>query len=178
MQVILDHEEWEVANEVLLADVLAQVSDRAQAQSRIVTSLIVGGRSLSDRDLEPTLLATKAGEAGGVHATSQAMSEVLQAAQHSLRKYAGLLRDEGAALVRPLRIGTGDRGSLDAWLGKLADYLEMTETARAHALPDIPADSLIPWIQEVVDARAAADSVRLADLLEYELLPRLAGSGC
>lgn len=174
MQVILDHEEWEVANEVLLADVLAQVSDRAQAQSRIVTSLIVGGRPLSDRDLEPTLLATKAGEAGGVHATSQAMSEVLQAAQHSLRKYAGLLRDEGAALIRPLRIGTGDRGSLDAWFGKLADYLEMTETASAHESPMCCRDSLVPWVQELMEARNAGDLVRLADLLEYELLPRLA----
>ncbi len=173
MQVILDQEQWEVADDVLLADVLAQVSDRAQAQSRIVTSLTVGDRPLSDRDLEPTLLATKAGETGGVRATSQAVREVLQAAQQSLRKYAGFLRDEGAVLIRSFRTGTGNLGSLDVWLGKLADYLEMTETASAHGSSVSDRNSLVSWVQELMEARNAGDPVRLADLLEYELLPRL-----
>ena len=60
--------------------------------------------------------------------------------------------------------------SLDAWLGKLADYIELVESGRRTA-PSSKA--LTPWVQELLEARAERDVVRLADLLEYELIPRL-----
>ena len=62
----------------------------------------------------------------------------------------------------------------DAWLGRLADYAEMAQTGQAQGLSDTAATNALQWMQELVDARLAADPVRLADILEYELLPALA----
>ncbi len=174
MRVVLNEDEWDVQEELSLGEILAQVSNKAHAKRHLVTSLTVGGRPLTDRDLQPVFLAQQAKNAGPVKASSRPLAAILQEAQPSMREFGAQLKADAEPLVAMLRVGMGGFASLDSWLGRLADYVEMTETARAHALPDMPADSLIPWIQEVVDARAAADSVRLADLLEYELLPRLA----
>src|SRR3954447_6094218 len=72
MHVSLDAEQWAVSDDTSLLEVLAQVSNKAQDRRRIVTSLKIGGRAHSDRDLVPALLARTARESGPVEALSSA----------------------------------------------------------------------------------------------------------
>lgn len=173
MQVTLNDDQWEVQEELSLCEILAQVSDKAYAKQHLVTSLSVGGRALTDRDLQSPFLARRAKDVGPVTATSRSFTEILREAQSSMREFGAQLKLDGEPLAAALRRGTGGFAPLDSWLGRLADYVEMAESARAHALPAGPNDSLIPWVTDLVGARDAGDLVRIADLLEYELLPRL-----
>src|SRR5690349_17068449 len=119
MQVTLDDEQWTVSDRTPLMEVLAQVSDKAHAKGRIVTSLQVGERRLSDRDLTRTLLAQIGSEIGCVRITSQSMEQVFKAADETMNRYAEVLKSDGAALVNRLRSGHTIDASLDAWLGRL-----------------------------------------------------------
>ncbi|MGH7233255.1 MAG: hypothetical protein ACREJU_18130 [Nitrospiraceae bacterium] len=172
MQITLDEEQWEVADNLSLLQVLAQVSDKAQAKQCIVTSLRVGGKSLTDRDLQPALLSRIAQELGMVQATSRAVEEIVVSAEEQLLHFGALIRRQGESLIGPLRAGTAGVNSVDGWLGLLADYVE------AREMPRVPngaqsASYVSPWIGPLLDARSAGDVVRLTDCIEYELLPRL-----
>jgi hypothetical protein len=52
----------------------------------------------------------------------------------------------------------------------------MLEAGARQGVAGLSPATLLPWIQELLDARSCADPVRMADVLEYELLPRLAES--
>ncbi len=177
MRIVLDEERWEAADDLSLQEILAQVSDRAHAKRRLVTFLEVGGKRLTDRDLAPALLARLGREVGDIRATSQSLEDILNGASEPLRRFGALIKEQGRTLIGDLRTGTG-RGavaSLDAWLGLVADYLEATEAAGLSTRAARPGEPLSPWIPPLLEARAAEDAVRLADLIEYELLPRLPG---
>ena len=90
-----------------------------------------------------------------------------------MRKFTETLRADGTALIPKLRFGPSPLSSLDAWLGRLADYLEFVDQALIVMRAGTGASALAPWVQQLLEARAAQDMVRLADLLEYEILPRL-----
>lgn len=174
MDVTLDEERWQLPDDTSLMEALAQVSDKAQQKGCFITSLTVGGRSVTDRDLDPPFLAQKGTEVSTIEAVSRSFRAILSDAAATMRLFSAQLKQDGEALVGPLRAGRGGFAPLDAWLGRLADYAEMTEAGRSEGLSGIGAAGAIPWMQELVDARHAADSVRLADILEYELLPTLA----
>ena len=72
-----------------------------------------------------------------------------------------------------MRSGTIRLSSLDCWLGKLAEYIEIVERSIEMRIPGIPHDSLVPWTEQFIEAQGIPDIVRMADLLEYELLPRI-----
>lgn len=173
MHVTLDQEQWEAGAAVTVGEVLADVSERAHARARIVTSLRLDQRAITDRDLDQAFLAEPAARFARLAAESQSMQAILQAAQPSLRKYADTLRAEGTALLQPLRFGPPSLGGLDAWLGKLADYLEWVEGVHATPAAGIGPDALSAWVRQLLEARTARDTVRMADLLEYEILPRV-----
>jgi hypothetical protein len=175
MQVTLDDEQWTVSDRTPLMEVLAQVSDKAHAKGRIVTSLQLGERRLTDRDLTRDLLAQIGSEIGRVQATSQSMDQVFKGADETLNRYAGLLKLDGVALVKALRTGQTPGGLLDAWLGRLADYVEYLEVKRTHSAPDYAVEPFAPWVARLLDARLTGDWVGLADVLEYEILTRLSG---
>jgi hypothetical protein len=105
---------------------------------------------------------------------SQPMPDLIQAAEGSIRKYGETLRTEGAALLSPLRFGPWPLSALDAWLGQFADYIEFVDGTSTTMEAGTGASAVAPWVQQLLEARAARDLVRLADLLEYEILPRLA----
>ena len=65
---------------------------------------------------------------------------------------------------------------IDDWFGRLADYVEWAELARSHHASQAPADSIAGWLQEMIQARETGDVVRLADVLEFEVIPRLPDS--
>jgi hypothetical protein len=91
-----------------------------------------------------------------------------------MARFAGLLKADGTGLVHAIRSGQIPGAALDAWLGRLADYLECVETKRSQRASD-STESLAPWVSRVLDARIAADWVAWADLVEYEIVTRLPG---
>jgi len=172
MHISLDDQQWESGTHATLGDVLAEVSERAQAQARLVTSLRVDQRTITDRDLDQLLLAEPASRFAQLAAHSQSMPAIFEAAQSSVLRYGEELRTEGRALTAPLRFNVESLSTLDLWLGKLADYLELVE-GKPGVAGDRSPDGVLPWVQQLLDARADRDGVRMADLLEYEILPAL-----
>lgn len=173
MHITLDEEQWQLPDETSLMEVLAAISDKAQAQHRIVTTLTIGGKAISDRDLAPAFLSQSGHNLGSVRAMSKSLHCIITEAKHAIDCFADQLRTEGQNLLIPLRSGTGQVGSIDAWLGRLADYTEMLAAGATQGVAGLSPAILLPWIQELLGARSSADPVRVADLLEYELLPRL-----
>lgn len=170
MHVTLDQDHWEITKSVTLGEVLADISDRSQARARLITSLTLDQRTITDRDLDPAFLGESIARFSRLTATSQTMEDVMRGAGQSIRQYAMLLRNEARELAQAFRLGEEHCVSLDTWLGKLADYIELVESAPQRP----PSERLLaPWVQELLDARMARDVIRLADLLEYELIPRL-----
>jgi hypothetical protein len=172
MRVILDQEQWDSEAAATLGDVLAEISDRAQAMSRIVTSVQLDHRAISDRDLDAVLLRESAAKHERLTAISKSKQEIVRSARHSAEQYARMLHEEGSALAGSFRSGQFQVGRLDLWLGKLADYLELVEGVGSDGSRD--AKPLSAWVHDLLDARSGQDSVWVADLLEYEILPRLA----
>ncbi|HJT18921.1 MAG TPA: hypothetical protein VJ746_00530 [Nitrospira sp.] len=172
MQVSLDAEQWTVHDDVSLLEILAQISNRARDKGRIVTALTIGGRKHTDRDLVPGLLARTGKETGPVEAISSNTTDILLNAKDAVSRFGELLKTEGESMARQMRSGTVDLSSLDGWLGQLAEYMEITERAHAQHVPGYPSESLVPWVEQFIEARAIPDFVRMADLLEYEVVPR------
>ena len=173
MQVQLDEERWEMADTLKLEDIITHISDAAHARGCLVTTLTVGERPFSDRDLVPAVLAQEAGTFGRVVATSQPLQSVMKSGAESAWTLGSTLRDECGRLVRAFRKGEQRFRQLDDWFGQLADYVEWAELARQLHVPQAPSDSLVSWLEQVVQARERNDLVALADLLEYEVCPRL-----
>ena len=174
MQIMLDQDHWEVEAPLTMEHVLTEVSERAHARARIVTKLQLDQRTITDRDLDPAFLAESVVRFRQLTAVSQPVPELIQAAEGSIRKYGETLRTEGAALLSPLRFGLWPLSALDAWLGQLADYIEFVDGTSATMEAGTGVSAVAPWVQQLLEARAARDLVRVADLLEYEILPRLA----
>lgn len=173
MHITLDEEQWQLSDETSLMEILAAISDKAQAQHRIVTSLMIGGKAISDRDLTPAFLNQPGNNLGSVQALSKSLHCIITEAKQAINRFAAQLQTDGLGLLTPLRSGTGQVGSIDAWLGRLADYTEMLEAGHKQGVAGLSSVMLLPWIQELLAARSCSDPVRVADLLEYELLPRL-----
>jgi hypothetical protein len=173
MHITLDEEQWQLPDEASVMEVLAAISDKARAQHRIVTSLTIGGNAINDRDLIPAFLNQPVKGLGDARAASKSFHCIITEAKQAIGRFAAQLRTDGQGLLIPLRSGTGQVGSIDAWCGRLADYMEMLEAGARQGVDGLTPAPLLPWIQELLGARTNADPIRVADLLEYELLPLL-----
>ena len=173
MRVTLDQEQWEAGVGTTVGDVLADVSERAQARSRIVTSLRLDHRAITDRDLGAELLREASGKYTRLTAVSQSVHDLLASGRQAAACYAHDLYAEGHTIASAFRAGRSQVGALDLWLGKLADYLELVESDRTSRHIGEEERPLSAWVRELLDARAGRDFVLMADLLEYEILPRL-----
>jgi hypothetical protein len=173
MRVMLDQDQWEIGAAATLGDVLADISDRAQARSRIVTSLRLDHRVISDRDLDSGFLGQSTERYSRLTAVSQSKQEIVRSARDSAEQYAHILHEEGIALARSFRSGQFQVATLDLWLGKLADYLELVEGVGTLRVAGWDANALSAWVEDLLNARTGQDAVLMADLLEYEILPRL-----
>lgn len=176
MHITLDGEQLQLPNDTSLMQALGVLSDKAHAQHRIVTSLTVGGKAVSDRDLVPAFLNQRGQDVGLIVAQSQSLHTIIRDAKQAIDRFGAQLHVDGQALLTPLRSGTGQVRTIDAWLGRLADYTEMLEAGQAQGVAGLSSAPLLPWIQELLGARTFADPIRVADLLEYELLPLLTDS--
>ncbi|MCS6897312.1 MAG: hypothetical protein NZM29_05005 [Nitrospira sp.] len=172
MRVKLDQEEWSVGDQATLGEVLADISDRAHARSRLVTRLQLDHREITDRDLDVSLMMEPTSRYERLTALTRSVGDIEHDAWITAGRYAKLLREEGLSLLESWRTGAPRDREMNEWLGRLADYLEFTEGRKTERLTDRPA-SLSFWVHELLTARAQGDLVLTADLLEYEVLPRL-----
>lgn len=173
MRVTLDQDQWDIGAAATIGEVLAEVSDRAQAKSRIVTSVQLDDRAITDRDLDVLFLGESAKKYSALTAVSLSRQELARSARHSAERYAQVLHEEGRSLAGSFRAGPFQIAKLDLWLGKLADYLELVEGTGTAFIGGRDTKPLSPWVRDLLDARSAQDIVMMADLLEYEILPRL-----
>jgi len=177
MHVTLDQEQWEAGVGATIGDVLADVSERAQARSRIVTSLRLDHRAITDRDLDPEFLREASGKFAQLIAISQSVQALMESAREVAALYARDLCAEGRTIASAFRAGRSHVGVLDLWLGKLADYLELVEGDRISRRNGEDERPLSAWVRELLTARNGRDIVLMADLLEFEILPRLQSNG-
>ena len=174
MNVHLDNEQWQASVGTTLGEILADVSERAHAKSRIVTTVMLDQHRITDRDIDQQFLQAPIAQYRDLVATSATQQEIVESARDSIRQYRELIVQEGAALIDPLRVGRQDVSALDSWLGKVADILELMSHSGAGSLSGARVQPTTEWIEQLLTARQLRDTVRMADLLEYEILPRLA----
>ncbi|TFG66234.1 MAG: hypothetical protein E4H32_00210 [Nitrospirales bacterium] len=174
MLVQLDEEKWEVSDTVQLEEVLANLSDRAEAQGRLVTQLYVGNRPMTDRELVPHTLSQVASSFGSIAATSERMESLVQRAGETGKEFGQQLRTNAQKIVEDFRQGRGGLRYLDQWFGQVADYLEWIQIQQSVVgSQSNQSQNLSHWVNELMLARQNMDEVRVADMLEYEVIPRL-----
>lgn len=174
MRITLDQDQWDVSDDQLVSEVLTEVSDRAYAKHRLVTSLKLGGHPITDRDIQPLLLNKLLKEVGPIEASSQNIPEIMRCAAPTITRFATTLKTEAQGFLLPLRVNGVIPSSLDRWFGQLADYVELLQ-AGAQSSPAKGDVQTVPfWIQELLEARSIQDPVRIADILEFEAIPYLA----
>ncbi|MFO0775930.1 MAG: hypothetical protein U0172_14825 [Nitrospiraceae bacterium] len=172
MQIILDNEQWQVPDETTVMQVLADLSDRAAARRRVVTRVHVGSRAITDRDLQPLYLEKMLREVGAVRAESQSETILHEQVRATAQRAGVELRADGAALIQAMRAGQHNHRTFDLWLGRCADFME--GAAMGLSVAELAQQQeLATWMEELLQARHSLDRVRLADVLEYEVLPRL-----
>ena len=92
-------------------------------------------------------------------------------------KFGQQIRLKAQKLVDDFRQGHGFIRQLDQWFVPMADYLEWLQihesmgTQKSEIVQD-----LVFWVNELLRAREIEDEVRIADILEYEVIPRLSPS--
>jgi len=174
MLVQLDEETWEVSDTVRLEEVLANLSDRAQSQGRLVTELNVGNRPMTDRELVPPTLAKVASTFGSIAAKSERVESIVQHSGESGKKFGQQLRSQAQRVMEDFRQGRGVMRQLDQWFGQIADYLEWVQIQQSvnGSQPNDP-QGLAYWVKKLMIARQSSDEVMVADMLEYEVIPRL-----
>jgi hypothetical protein len=174
MQVQLDEEIWEVNDRVQLGEVLAGVSDRAQAKGCLVTELTVGQRKMTDRELVSPTLSQPVSAFGSIVAVSMRVETVVQYSEDTGKNFGYQLRHQAQVLVDTFRNGHGNLRQLDEWFGQMADYLEWLHIHESmNSRKFQRAQDLSCWIKELLHARKHHDEIRMADMLEYEVIPRL-----
>ncbi|MBL8073598.1 MAG: hypothetical protein JNL29_04450 [Nitrospira sp.] len=174
MNVKLDNEQWQAISTATLGDILAELSERADARSRIVTKIVLDHRRITDRDIDPHLLQQPATSYRELVATSETQLEMIESARGAIERYCRLVVAEGTSLANQFRMGVQDLSSFDAWLGKVADAVEVIENGRKQVGTPSQGQAIAGWIEQLLAARHIHDTVRMADLLEYEILPRIA----
>ncbi len=173
MNIKLDNDQWQAANGTTLGEILADLSERAHAKLRIVTTVTLDHRRITDRDIDPTLLQELSGKYRELVATSATQQAILESARGAIDRFQELVVEEGTSLVGQLRLGGQDLSLLDLWLGKVADVVEIMTNGQKQPGTESPARVVAEWMEEFLEARRLRDTVRMADLLEYEVLPRL-----
>ena len=176
MQVQLDEEIWEMNDNVRLEEVLANLSDRAQAKGRLVTELMVGNKKMTDRELVFSTLSQVASSFGSIAAKSEALENIVQHSTETAQNFGHQLHLQAQDLVNDFRQGRGVLRMLDQWFGQVADYLEWAQIQQSFGVRNTDeAQGLSSWINELMNARKDMDTIRIADILEYEVIPRLPG---
>ena len=173
MRVQLDHDTWEMDDMAKLEEVLADLSDRAKAKGCLVTQLTGAHRRMTDRELVPQTLAQPAKLFDPIQALSERMEMLIQQSEETAKKFVKYINEGAQQLVEEFRMGRPSFQSLDRWFGQMADYVEWEHIHDQAGLTGLPASHLKGWVEELMNARKTQDRVRIADILEYEIIPLL-----
>jgi hypothetical protein len=114
-------------------------------------------------------------DVGPIDACSQDIPEIMAGAAPAIARFASTLAVEAQGFIAPLRMSGVVPSALDRWFGQLADYMELLQAAERGGQGREDLQALSSWVQELLNARSVQDPVRLADILEFEVLPYLAG---
>jgi hypothetical protein len=130
MNIQLDSEQWQAGSAATLGDILSDLSERAYTHSRIVTTVLLDGRRITDRDIDPHLLQQASTNYCQLIATSATQQEILESAHGAIERYRSVVVEEGSSLANQFRMGVQDLSTFDAWLGKVADAVEIIENGQ------------------------------------------------
>jgi hypothetical protein len=122
------------------------------------------------------LLSKLLKEVGPIEASSQDIPEIIKNAAPAIAQFASTLNAEAQGFLTPLRTSGIIPSALDRWFGQLADYVELLQAAGQDSPANGDLKALSFWIQELLEARSIQDPVRLADILEFEVIPYLAST--
>lgn len=173
MRVQLDHDTWEMEDTARLEEVLADLSDRAQAKGRLVTKLTAANRTMTDRELIPQTLSQPAKLFDPIQALSERLDTIIQQSEGTAKKFVNHLNLEAQELVEEFRMGRPSFQALDRWFGKMADYVEWGHLHAKTGVSGSHSSNLKGWVEELMSARKNQDQVRIGDILEYEIIPLL-----
>ena len=173
MRVQLDHDRWEMEDTARLEEVLADLSDRAQAKGRLVTKLTAANRPMTDRELVPQTLSQPAKLFDPIQALSERMDTIIQQSEGSAKRFVNHINLDAQDLVEGFRMGRPSLQALDRWFGQMADYVEWGHLHAQVGLSGGNASTLNEWVEKLMTARKTQDQVRIADILEYEIIPLL-----
>ncbi len=173
MRVQLDHDMWEMEDTARLEEVLADISDRAQAKGRLVTTLHVANRTMTDRELVPQTLSQPAKLFDPIRALSERVETLVQQSEDTAKKFVQQINQEAQSIVEGFRAGNPSIVALDRWFGQMADYVEWGHIHDNLGLSGGYASNFKGWLEELMIARNGRDYVRVADILEYEIIPLL-----
>ena len=163
-----------LAELVLMADAAT-----AKPEETVVVSVEVDGEKLSSEALSDLQTRSVAGvtrvEIQRVPTSVVARSVLEQGAD-----YCGQIDLALDETVEEFRAGRSDRGS--EILADVSDSLNVLTGITYSVASSLPASAealatvqseIFPWLQELVEAQSEQDPLRIADLLEYEIKPRV-----
>jgi hypothetical protein len=102
------------------------------------------------------------------------MESLVRRSGETGKQFGQQLRADAQKVLEEFRQGRGGLRHLDQWFGQMADYLEWIQSQQL-VVGSQPTQSLdlSHWVNELMLARQNIDEVRVADMLEYEVIHRL-----
>ena len=129
---------------------------------------------MTDRELVPPTLSKIASSFGSIAAKSERVETIVKQSEETGKQFGQHLRFHAQEVLLNFRQSRGGMQQLDQWFGQVADYLEWKQIQQSvvSSLSNETKD-LSYWVNELMLARQNVDEVRIADMLEYEVIPRL-----
>ena len=137
------------ANGTTLGEILADLSERAHAKLRIVTTVTLDRRRITDRDIDPTLLQECSGKYCELVATSATQQAILESARGAIDRFRELVVEEGTVI-------NGFGAFMAAELGRRDGAARVV----AHGVPATGSAGVDVWFQRdgaVVEITVADD---------------------
>lgn len=167
-----------------LAELIA-LAERAEGagEDSVVIAIEVDGQALSPDELG-LLEARRLDDVARVHVERRPSRAVATGVLEQGADYTGRIVPAIAAVVDAYRLGRLDEASrvLADVLDSLSVLTGITQSI-AVVLPDEARTlgalqgEIHPWLEEMLQAQAGEDPIQIADLLEYEIAPRIESWG-
>lgn len=186
MQVTIDGEPWSVDTTDLanLAELVARAEDQESIHGpSVVVSILVDGQpvpvdemsSLELRRLEgmesidirrrSSLAVARSVLLQGADYTIEISRAIQQVVEHYQRNRNDLGNELLANVTDSMNVLIGITMSVAGVMVEQAERLGRLQ------------GELVPWLEEMIEAQTAADPVRIADILDYEIRPRIESWG-
>lgn len=186
MDVILNGErrEFDLSECANLAELVARAEGLdGVAEDSIVVSIAVDGEALSVDELDRLELRPIA-QIGQVELVRRPSREVAASVLAQGADYTGQVAGAIDRVVGDYRAGRTERASAN--LAEVIDSLSVLTNISLSVAGPLPEASralvaeqaeIQPWLQEMLEAQTGRDPIRIADVLEYEIGPRILGWG-